>query len=161
MLSLMRQKTMIITKADKTDLDTVKTITCTTIQEIYPHYYPAGAVEFFLHHHSDENIRKDIDSGRVYLCRNGSGDITGTVTVRDNEILRLFVLPEYQGNGCGRELLEYAERKIADNYDEIVIDASLCAKGIYLKRGYKETEYHTIKTDNGDFLCYDVMKKQI
>ena len=39
-----------------------------------------------------------------------------------------------------------------------IIDASLPAKPIYKKRGYRETEYHTIRTRKGDFLCYDVME---
>ena len=33
-------------------------------------------------------------------------------------------------------------------------------KHIYLKRGYKETEYNIIETGNGDKLCYDVMVKE-
>ena len=37
-------------------------------------------------------------------------------------------------------------------------DASFPAKRIYLKRGYKETEYNIIEADNGDCLCYDVMR---
>ena len=83
------------------------------------------------------------------------------MTVKKNEITRLFVLPDHQGNGFGKKLLEFAETAISKRYDEIKIDASLPAKAIYLKRGYKETEYHTIKTENNDFLCYDVMIKQL
>ena len=41
------------------------------------------------------------------------------------------------------------------------IISSLSAKSIYLKRGYKEVEYHTISTKNDDYLCYDVMKKTL
>ena len=83
----------------------------------------------------------------------------GTVTVKENEICRLFVLPQFQGKGYGGRLLDFAEKKAAENYGKIIIDASLPAKPIYLKRGYVFTEYHTIETDNGDFLCYDVMEK--
>jgi hypothetical protein len=43
-------------------------------------------------------------------------------------------------------------------YECVQIDASFPAKRIYLKRGYKEIEYNIIKTDNGDCLCYDVMR---
>ncbi len=43
-------------------------------------------------------------------------------------------------------------------FNHIQIDASFPAKRIYKKRGYIETEYNMIETDNGDFLCYDVMK---
>ena len=58
---------MDIIKADKNSFEDVKKITHTTIMEIYPKYYPLGAVEFFLKHHSDESIVNDIEDGKVYL----------------------------------------------------------------------------------------------
>ena len=149
-----------IKRADLRDTETVRAITEQTINSVYPKYYPKGAVDFFLSHHSENNIKNDIENGIVYIlyeCENA----VGTVTIRDNEICRLFVLPEHQGKGCGGRLLDFAEKKAAENYSKIIIDASLPAKPIYLKRGYVFTEYHTIETDNGDFLCYDVMEKII
>ena len=151
---------MDITKAQTADFETVRNITRETISTVYPHYYPAGAVDFFLEHHCDENILGDIKAGCVYICTD-KGTAAGTVTVRENEILRLFVLPQYQGHGCGRELLNFAEALIARDFHEIIIDASLAAKPIYLKRGYKETGYNSLSTANGDFLCYDIMKKRL
>ncbi len=152
---------MSIILANKGDLNVIKYISHTTIKEVYPHYYPSGAVTFFLNHHSDTNIKNDILNRCCFLCKNVEQSIVGTVTIRNNEILRLFVLPQYQGNGYGKELLNFAEEIIAKSYDEILIDASLSAKSIYLKRGYMEVEYHTIKTENNDYLCYDIMKKQV
>ena len=145
----------------------VRRITRETITAIYPRYYPAGAVQFFLDHHSDERIQADIASGKVYLlCADGVA--AGTVTISGNEILRLFVLPEYQHRGYGKALLDFAENKILKGYfaenkilkgfQTVIIDASLPAKPIYKKRGYREMEYHMIQTENGDFLCYDVME---
>jgi len=156
-----RRNAMQIRPAQECDFAVVKKITHNTIKAIYPHYYPAGAVAFFLHHHNDERIRQDIAEGIVYLCCDAEEQPVGTVTVRQNEIARLFVLPECQGNGYGRELLNFAEAKVAEQYSEIVIDASFSAKAIYLKRGYHETAYRKIETDGGDFLCYDVMKKSV
>lgn len=152
---------MNIVSARECDLTIIKKITHTTINEIYPHYYPNGAVAFFLSHHSDENIKEDISNHCVFICYDTEQTAVGTVTIRKNEICRLFVLPEYQGNGYGKALLDYAEKSITQSYDEILIDASLSAKSIYLRRGYKEIEYHIIKTENNDYLCYDVMKKQL
>lgn len=152
---------MNIVSARECDLTIIKKITHTTINEIYPHYYPNGAVVFFLNHHSDENIKEDISNHCVFICYDTEQTAVGTVTIRKNEICRLFVLPEYQGNGYGKALLDYAEKSIAQSYDEILIDASLSAKSIYLRRGYKEIEYHIIKTEKNDYLCYDVMKKQL
>lgn len=147
--------------AKLSDCNIVKLITVTTIKEVYPHYYPDGAVAFFINHHNDENITNDILNNFVFLYSDLEGNIVGTVTVKKNEICRLFVLPQYQGNGYGKEMLKFAEKEISRHYDEIILDASLSAKAIYLKMGYKEIEYHIIKTQLNDYLCYDIMKKQL
>ena len=151
---------MSIKQAYKEDLQVVKYITIKTINQIYPHYYPKGAVEFFVEHHNDTNIINDIEAGKVFLCVNEEGQPVGTVSIKGNDICRLFVLPEYQGQGYGRMLLDFAENEIIKKYEEIMIDASLPAKRIYLKRGYREKESHIINANYGDFLCYDVMVKK-
>lgn len=151
---------MSIKKAEPINLETVRDITVCTIQAIYPHYYAQGAVDFFLAHHKETNIRSDIQDNMVMLCYDASNHAVGTVTIKKNEICRLFVLPQYQGCGFGREMLDYAEKRILETYDEIVLDASLPAKRIYLKRGYSVMDFHVIETENGDFLCYDVMMKK-
>ena len=155
---------MVIKPALISDLNIVREITRATVSEVYPRYYSKGAVEFFLNHHNDNNITNDISNNRVFLCvdcEDSKPIEVGTVTIKNNEICRLFVLPVYQGNGYGKALMDFAETKISEKYNEIKLAASLSAKTIYLKRGYKETEYNTIKTDDGDFLCYDVMVKQV
>ena len=69
-----------------------------TIKAVYPKYYPAGAVEFFLAHHKPEKIASDIEAGKVYVILQ-DGIIVGTVTIDGNGIERLFVKPSKQGNG--------------------------------------------------------------
>lgn len=138
--------------------DRIKYITHETIHAIYPHYYAKGAVDFFLAHHCSENIEHDIRMQSVYVINDGENTV-GTVTIKDNEVCRLFVLPEYQHNGFGQALLDFAEQMVSEQWREVIVDASLSAKCLYKKRGYSEIEYHRIATDNGDFLCYDVMKK--
>lgn len=152
---------MRIIPAAGNDLETVLGITYTTINAVYPHYYPAGAVGFFIAHHSSENVLRDIKAGKVFLLYDDSGTAAGTVTVDAREINRLFVLPEYQGKGFGGELLRFAEERIALMYSSAELSASLPAKAIYLKKGYHITEYHIIDTPDGDFLCYDLMEKKL
>ena len=138
---------------------TVYRITQETIDAIYPHYYPAGAVAFFKAHHSPEKVEADIRNGLVWLLYEDENPV-GTVTISENHILRLFVLPAYQHRGYGRALLDFAEAKVFAEYAEVELDASFPAKMIYLMRGYVEWSYHTINTDEGDYLCYDVMVKK-
>ena len=146
--------------ANEFDFESVKRITQTTIKTVYPKYYPAGAVQFFCDHHSDEKILEDIKANRVYLIENEENEV-GTVTICGNEINRLFVLTKYQHMGYGRALMDFAEKMISKETDTVVLDASLPAKKIYLLRGYKATDYNMIKTDNGDYLCFDVMERHV
>lgn len=150
---------MEIITAKSSDLGTVYDIAQATIKAIYPHYYPAGAVEFFLAHHSREHISADIEAGRVSLAVS-DGRAVGTVTVSGDSINRLFVLPDEQGNGFGSELLRFAEDEIAKSYGTARLDSSLPAKQIYLKKGYMVIDSRTIEA-GGDFLCYDIMIKRV
>ena len=143
------------------DLQIVRDITRQTIEAVYPHYYPAGAVAFFLQHHNDEAFRQDIAENHVYLYISDDGQAAGTVTVKENDIGRLFVLPAYQGHGYGGALIAFAEQLIAAQYPEAVLDASFAAKALYLRHGWQETGYHLIACENGDFLCHDTMKKRL
>ncbi len=149
---------MDIRQAADTDLAIVIKITHETIKGIYPRYYPKGAVDFFLAHHSTENIKCDILSGNIFLLTVEETPV-GTVTIKNNEICRLFVLPEQQGKGYGKTLLEYSEKEVFQISTRIRLDASLPAKNIYLRRGYREIESHAVLTESGDYLCYDVMEK--
>ncbi len=148
-----------IVKATPADFETVATITRSTITAVYPHYYPQGAVDFFLHHHSDEAIQRDLEAGCVYLLLAEEKPV-GTVTLNGKELNRLFVLPEHQGKGYGKQLLDFAENTLLAAFGEVTLSASLPAKAIYRKRGYREIGFYCIETENGDVLCYDEMVKR-
>ena len=144
--------------AQPKDADIVYEITQVTINTVYPKYYPHGAVEFFSRHHSMDKIIADIQKECVYLLV-ADGRYVGTVTISENHICRLFVLPECQHQGFGKALMDFAEEKIFSSFDTIELDSSFPAKKVYLKRGYTEIEYNVIDAANGDYLCYDVMRK--
>lgn len=131
-----------------------------TIRAIYPHYYPCGAVQFFLDLHKEERIRDAVDSEDIYLAV-VQGETVGTGSVRGNEICRLFILPEYQSRGYGSRLMDLLERKVLQQYRTVHIDASFPAESMYLKRGYRIKTYEKIETESGDFLCYHTMEKAV
>ena len=148
-----------IRRAAPEESDIITELVRETIKAVYPKYYPAGAVEFFLAHHKPEKIASDIEAGKVYVILR-DGVIVGTVTIDGNGIERLFVEPSEQGKGYGGKLLDFAENMIFGYSEKIRLDSSLPAKSIYIKRGYREKEYCKILTDNGDYLCYDIMERE-
>ena len=130
-----------------------------TIKAVYPHYYPPGAVQFFLELHREERIRKAMANEEIYLALI-QGEIVGTGSIRENDICRLFILPQYQARGYGSRLMDLLEERVLQKYESVHIDASFPAEGMYLKRGYKILTYEKIETEGGDFLCYHTMEKK-
>lgn len=142
------------------DLQTVQNIVCDTIQKIYPNYYPHEVVEFFINHHNEESIRQDIEAGKVYLLFEHN-ECVGTGTIDGEYMNRVFVPAIHQRKGYGSKIMDFIEEKIAVDYNKIVLDSSLPAFNIYLKRGYKPLDFHEKITENGRVLCYQVMQKNI
>lgn len=100
----------------------------------------------------------DIADVEQYYMRNGcfwcmfdNEVLIGTVAVRiidvDNKVLelkRMFILPEYQGKGYGRLLLEYAiDYARKQQYNKICLDTRKqfsAAQHLYRSSGFQETE---------------------
>lgn len=146
--------------ANQDELELVYRIVQTTIAEIYPHYYPKGAVEFFQEHHSKPHIAADIENHAVYLLYDGERPVA-TLTINDNEINRLFVLPAHQHRGYGTQLMDFAETEIAMHHPQAILCASHAAQEMYCKRGYTVDQFWKIPCHYGDFLCYFTMKKAL
>lgn len=144
---------MKIEKASPAALDTVRSIVRETINAVYPHYYPKGTVDFFLAYHSGPAVLEDIGHGYTYLFSE-DGRAFATGSVKENEIYRLYVLPEFQGRGRGSRIMDFLEASVFDHYEEIWLDAAFPAQSFYLRRGYRESGFHTEAAEGGDFLCY-------
>jgi GNAT superfamily N-acetyltransferase len=141
------------------DYEVIVDIVHSTVLSVYPYYYLPEAVNFFLQHHCEENIKKDILENRVYVIIDGAERIVGTGTMEGRYIGRVYVLPEYHGKGYGNALMEALESEIAKSYSSSYLDASLPSYDFYLRRGYQPTEYHKFKVENERIMCYYVMEK--
>lgn len=130
-----------------------------TILRTYPFYYAKGAVDFFICRHNLSEIQSDIMKSQVYVYEIND-EIVGSVTVKHDEIYRLFVIPKFQHCGYGTQLLLFAEKILAESGVLLRLDASLPSKEFFLKHGYKEKAYRKVQLDTGDFYCYDVMTKK-
>lgn len=147
-------------RATEKNLEQVVSIVQETISKVYPKYYPREVVDFFCEHHCRESIRKDMEEGYVRILVEGDR-IVGTGCHKDNHITRVYVLPEYQGQGYGSYIMQCLEGEIRDRYADVYVDASLPACQMYEKRGYTTVRHEKWEVANDVKLVYEVMKKDL
>ncbi len=72
---------------------------------------------------SIDTVRRE-SATEIYLVACVEAEITGMVSVKNNEITKLYVDPRWHRKGIGRILFEKAEEMIEKNgYDQIVLGA--------------------------------------
>ena len=135
-------------------------VLCTTIKTIYPKYYPKEVVDFFCRHHSKEHILDGIASGNMGVLVDGNG-IVGTGCFDNNHITGVYVLPSFQKQGCGSQIMNCLEAEITQNYDTASLEASLPATCLYERRGYKTVGHGTYELENDVKLVYEIMEKKL
>ena len=147
-------------KATNKNIDDIYELVQKTVKTIYPKYYPKEVVDFFCGLHNRETIAKDIQTGNV-----GSlvvqDQIIGTGSHDKNHITRVYVLPEFQGNGYGSFIMQCLEDEIASKYHTIRLDASLPAAHLYEQRGYRTVKHEKWDVENDVVLVYEVMEKRL
>ena len=140
--------------------DIVHNILHTTIKTVYPKYYPKEVVDFFCAHHNIEHVTEGIASGNMGVLTDGE-KIVGTGCYFENHITGVYVLPEHQGCGYGTLIMNHLETRIFENYDTVLLDASLAAVFLYEHRGYKTVGHGKYELENGVKLVYEIMEKRL
>ncbi len=86
-----------------------------------------------------------IPASETYVFENGSG-IEGFYSLKDNILAAIFVCPEYQSRGIGRQLLDHAKKQ-REKLSLSVYKENKDACRFYLSHGFrvisKQTDAHT------------------
>ena len=102
--------------------------------------------------HADvANVEQHYMNNGCFWCLIDDNDVIGTIAIRKiddingiAELKRMFVLPEFQGNGYGRLLLEHAVKSAREQkYQKICLDTRKqfsVAQHLYRSVGFRETE---------------------
>lgn len=132
----------------------------TTIKTVYPKYYPKEVADFFCQHHSKEHILEGIASGNMGVLVKGDA-IVGTGCYDGNHITGVYVLPDYQKQGCGSRIMQCLEEEIMKTHNVVILDASLSAVCLYEHRGYRTVGHGVYELENGVRLVYEIMEKRL
>ena len=149
---------LVYRKATIEEAEIVCDIVQGTKSAVYPHYYTKAVVDFFGRLHSIENIKRDINSGKIDVLLEDD-KIIGTGSRVDNHITRVYVLPENEGKGYGTIIMDRLEEEIFKQFDYCDLDASLPAAIFYEHRGYKTTEHKKHDIGDGEVMIYEIMRK--
>ena len=149
---------IIYRNATPDDADRICYVVKHTKAVIYPDYYTQAVVDFINSLTAIEKIKKDIEQNRIYVLVK-DGEIIGTGSRTDNHITRVYVLPEYQGQGIGGMLMDELEKKIFESYDDCVLESSQSACIFYENRGYKTVKHVKEDIGGGKCMVYEIMRK--
>ena len=127
----------------KEDADEVAQVIARTLRESNSKDYPEDYIEYTVASHSADELLKASEQRHIYVacdCERivGTGGIAGYWGSRTESILlTIFVLPQYQGKGVGRKIIQTLEQdEYALRADRIEIPASITAVEFYRKLGY-------------------------
>lgn len=134
---------MKIRRFEQKDADEVSQVICTTLKISNSKDYSPKELEIFLTELTPEKLWERALQGHFYVVCDGEkivgcGDISpfwGSKT--ESILLTIFVLPEYQGKGIGRQIIQTLEQdEYALRAERIEIPASKSGVDFYRKLGY-------------------------
>lgn len=149
-------KKIAVRRFRKGDELAVSDVICTTLSVSNSKDYSPEFIEENIKSHSPEVITSRAAESHFYVAVDGNkiigcGGITGYWgSETESYLVSVFVLPEYQGRGIGRRIIDTLE---ADEYFlrawRTEVGSSLTAVDFYLKMGYKYKNNITTQNEFG------------
>ncbi|GEM_PF-2712313 len=95
---------MIIQESLEADICLVQQLIYTTMDTSYSTVYPSAAIKFFKEFHSYDRIKERYRKGKILVIEK-KGNIIGTGSFFNGEILGVFINPDFQQQGYGKSLM--------------------------------------------------------
>ena len=121
--------------------------------------------------YSIESLTKQMESNHIFLLVEESSSYIGFASFELNydssnktKIQKLYVLPQIQGKGVGKKLIDIIEKEaIENNQSSLLLNVNKynIAKDFYLKQGFSISYSEIIDIGNGYIMDDYVMEKEI
>ncbi|MCL2383821.1 MAG: GNAT family N-acetyltransferase [Oscillospiraceae bacterium] len=126
------------------DVDSLYAMIKRTAEISYPTFYPSETVDLVLEQYtSKELLRAKMEKGKFYIALEekrivGCGCILFDTKENTSEITTVYVEPDYQGQGIGKEIMRVLESDATrEKMNCIITYAALTAIPFYKRFGYE------------------------
>jgi ribosomal protein S18 acetylase RimI-like enzyme len=155
---------MTISIAQKSQLFIIKELAYTIWPVAYGEILSQEQLDYMLNLiYTIESLEKQVDNNHVFLLVEDDNQFVGFASYELNfensnktKIQKLYVLPEIQGKGIGKNLINYIKQIAIDNKNSgliLNVNRFNIAKEFYLKYGFEITK--EIKIDIGNNYIMD------
>ncbi len=154
---------MNIRRFEQKDADAVSALIIRTLMITNTKDYSLESMMELAEHQQPENILERAGRTHFYVAEDagrivGCGGVSSVGEAVDEcGLLNIFVLPEYQGKGIGRMIVETLEKdEFAWQKNRISLSASITGLAFYRRLGYDFRDGHTEPDEN---MLYKMVKE--
>ncbi len=161
--------------------DTLSGLGAETFIQSFGHLYAASDLEKFLHEkHGPETYKRLLDDPAfaVWVAADNDGTAVGYLVAgpcdlpvealppRSGELIRFYIMPEHQGGGLGRRLLDLALFWLHEQFDQVylsVYSENLKAQRLYERYGFEKIQKYFFMVGNHadpEFIMKRMVQKQ-
>ena len=163
---------MNIVVATKEQLLIVRDLAFKIWPKAYGNIIAAGQIEYMLEMmYSIESLEKQLQNNKTFLLAEDDNMFIGYVSYELNcnnsnttRIHKLYVLPETQGKGIGKQLIDCVAEIARTNHNsalDLTVNKKNPATAFYLKTGFEITEEAVFDIGNGYVMDDYIMEKKI
>ncbi|OLF54644.1 GNAT family N-acetyltransferase [Pseudomonas chlororaphis] len=145
-----------IRPAHEPDADAISRLIIATLHTSNAQDYPAAVIAQVQQNFSPQAVRQLLSKRQVFVAQ-AAGEIIGTASLDGHMVRSVFIAPEHQGQGIGRQLLAELERHaLTTGATQLTVPSSLTAEGFYAKLGF-----HTLREQHHGEERTLIMQRQL
>ena len=136
----------------------VRSLITNTIATLNRKDYTLSTLEIMISWQNEKRLKEKFSNGTYFLALSDE-KVVGIGGLVGNEVCTMFVAPDFNGKGIGKEILKMIESQAkSDKLQKLILSSTLTAEKFYNSCGFSTTTRTIHKLDGNDFEVYEMEK---